>query len=148
MRTYTVLLAHDVPHYGQMEIAATGDVEALAEARAHWERVQRDRDEEPWPLTEAQHDSAVLARIVEITDETGRQVAADVRLDTYLLRVAPTDLSVKQIENASPMYAALIEIVRHATAGLAADEFEKHLKLERVLSIAHGVIARTIGGAA
>jgi hypothetical protein len=148
MKTYTVLFAHDVPHYGSVEIDATGDVEALAEARAHWERVQRDRDEEPWPLTEAQHDSAVLARIVEITDETGRQVAADVRLDTYLLSVAPTDLSVKQIENASPMYAALIEIIRHATAGLAADEFEKHLKFERVLSIARAVVARTIGGAA
>lgn len=146
MKTYTVLFAHDVPHYGSVEINATGEVEALAKAKVHWERVQRD--EEPWPLTEAQHDSAVLARIVEITEESGRQVAADLRLDTYLLSVAPTDLSVKQIENASPMYAALIEIIRHATAGLAADEFEKHLKFERVLSIARAVVARTIGGAA
>jgi len=146
MRTYTALFAQDVPHFGLVEIMATGDVEALAKARAHWERVQSDQ--EPWPFTEAQHDSAVLARIVEITDETGRQVAADLRLDTYLLSVAPTDLSVKQIENASPMYAALIEIIRHATAGLAADEFEKHLKLERVWSIARAVVARTIGGAA
>ena len=147
MKTYTVLFARDVPHYGSVEVNATGDVDALAKAKVHWKRVQRDRDEEPWPFTEAQHDSAVLARIVEIIDETGRQVAADIRLDTYLLSVAPTDLSVKQIENASPMYAALIEIVRHATAGLAADEFEKHLKLERVSSIARSVLIRVIGGA-
>jgi hypothetical protein len=146
MKTYTVLFAEDVPHYGSVEINATGDVEAIAKARAHWQRVQSD--EEPCPLTEAQHDSAVLARIVEITDETGRQVAADLRLDTYLLSVAPTDLCVKLIENAFPMHAALIEIIRHATAGLAAGELEKHLKLERVLSIAHGVVTRTIGGAA
>jgi hypothetical protein len=146
MRTYTVLFAQDVPHYGQVEIAAAGDVEALAKARVHWERVQRD--EEPWPLTEAQHDSAVLARIVEITDETGRQVAADIRLDAYLLSVAPTDLSAKLIGNASQMYAALIEIIRHATIGLAKAEFEKHLKLERVLSIARTVLALPKGGAA
>jgi hypothetical protein len=146
MKTYTVLFAQDVPHYGQVEITATGDDDALAKARVHWERVQRD--EEPWPLTEAQHDSAVLARIVEITDETGRQVAADLRLDTYLLSIAPTDLSAKLIENASQMHAALIEIIRHATTGLAADEFEKHLKLERVLSIARTVLTRAISGAA
>jgi len=147
MKTYTVLFAHDVPHYGSVEVNATGDVDALAKAKVHWERVQRDRDEEPWPFTEAQHDSAVLARIVEIIDETGRQVAADIRLDTYLLSVAPTDLSAKLIENASHMHAALLEIIRQATSGLAADHFEKHLKLERVSSIARSVLIRVIGGA-
>ena len=145
MKTYTVLFAHDVPHYGSVEVNATGDVDALAKAKVHWERVQRD--EEPWPFTEAQHDSAVLARIVEIIDETGRQVAADIRLDTYLLSVAPTDLSAKLIENASHMHAALLEIIRQATSGLAADHFEKHLKLERVSSIARSVLIRVIGGA-
>jgi hypothetical protein len=145
MKTYTVLFAHDVPHYGSVEVNATGDVDALAKAKVHWERVQRD--EEPWPFTEAQHDSAVLARIVEITDEAGRQVVTDLRLDTYLLSVAPTDLSAKLIENASHMHAALLEIIRQATSGLAADHFEKHLKLERVSSIARSVLIRVIGGA-
>lgn len=140
MKTYTVLFAQDVPHYGSVEINATGDVQALAKARIHWERVQRD--EEPWPLTEAQHESAVLARIVEITDETGRQVAADVRLDTYLLSTAPTELSAKLIKNASQMHAVLIEIIGHANPGPARDEFGKHLKLERILSIARAVLAR------
>ena len=146
MKTYTVLFAQDVPHYGSIEIAATGDEDALAKARVHWERAQRG--EEPWPLTEAQHDSAVLARIVEITDETERQVAADIRLDTYFLTIAPTDLSVKLIENASQMHAALKEIFGHARPGLAANEFEKHLKLERVWSIARTVLIRVTGGAA
>ena len=145
MRTYTVLFAQDVPHYGSVEINATGDVEAIAKARGYWERVERD--EEPWPLYEAQHDSAVLARIVEITDKTGRQVAADIRLDTYLLSIAPTDLSAKLIENAPQMHAALLEIIRHATSGLAGDHFEKHLKLERVRSLARTLLIRVIGGA-
>jgi hypothetical protein len=146
MRIYTVLFAQDVPHYGSVEINATGDLEAIAKARVHWERIQRD--EEPWPLTEAQHDSAVLDRIVEITDETGRQVGADIRLDTYFLTVAPTELSVKLIGSASQMHDALKEIIRHARSGLAADEFEKHVKLERVLSIASTLLVRVIGGAA
>ena len=115
MKTYTVLFAQDVPHYGQVEIAATGDDDALAKARAYWKRVQRDK--EPWPLYDAQHDSAILDRIVEIIDdETGRQVAADIRLDTYHLTIAPTELSVRLIKNATPMHAALEEIIRHATS--------------------------------
>jgi hypothetical protein len=146
MKTYTVLFAQDVPHFGSVEIAATGDEDALAKTRVHWERAQRG--EEPWPLTEAQHDSAVLARIVEIIDETGRQVAADIRLDTYLLSVAPTDLCVKLIENASRMHAALEVIIRHATLGLTANELGKQVNLDRIISIARVAIGGVAGGAA
>jgi hypothetical protein len=147
MKTYSILFAQDVPHFGLVEINAAGDDDALAKARAYWKRVQRNKL--PWPLTEAQHDSAVLDRIVEIIDdETGRQVAADIRLDTYHLTIAPTELNVKLIENASPMHDALKEIIRHANPGLAADEFGKHLKRERILSIARTILVRVTGGAA
>lgn len=140
MKTYTVLFAQDVPHYGQVEIAATGDDDALARARAYWKRVQRGK--EPWPLYDAQHDSAILDRIVEIIDdESGRQVAADIRLDTYHLTIAPTELSVRLIKNATPMHAALEEIIRHATSGLAANERGKHRMLDEILSIARAVAA-------
>jgi hypothetical protein len=146
MKAYTALFAQDVPHYGMVEIAATGDEDALAQAHIHWERAPRD--EEPWPLTEAQHDFAVLDRIVEITDETGRQVAADIRLDRYFLTIAPTELSAKLIENAPAMHAALEQIVRHATLGLAANELGKQLNLDQILLIARAVLARASGGAA
>jgi|CZKX01.1.fsa_nt_gi hypothetical protein len=146
MKTYTALFAQDVPHYGSVEIAATGDEDAVAKAHIHWERVQRG--EEPWPLDEAQHDSAVLDRIVEINDETGRQVAADIRLDRYFLTIAPTELSAKLIENASAMHAALEQIVRYAILGLAANELGKQLNLDQILSIARAVLARATGGAA
>jgi len=147
MKTYTVLFAQDVPHYGQVEINATGDKDALAKARLYWKRVQSDK--EPWPLNEAQHESAVLDRIVEITDdETGRQVAADIRLDTYHLTIAPTELSVRLIKNATPMHAALEKIIRHATLGLAANEPGKQVRLDQILSIARAVLALPTGGAA
>lgn len=146
MKTYTVLFAQDVPHYGQVEITATGDDDALAKARAHWDRVQRG--EEPWPLTEAQYDNAVLDRIVEITDESYRQTAADIRLDTYVLTIAPTELSASLIRNATPMHAALEEIIGHATSAIAADERGKQVNLAQVLSIARAVLALAKGGAA
>jgi hypothetical protein len=146
MKTYTVLFAHEVPYYGSVEISATDDADALAKARVYWKRAQRDK--EPWPLNEPDYDCTVLDRIVEMTDETGRQVAEDIRLDKYFLTTAPTDLSVKLIENASPMHAALEKIVRHATSGLAFSERGKQVKLERVQSIARAILSRVTGGAA
>ena len=147
MKTYTAIFAQDVPHYGLVEIKATCDQDALAKAKAHWKRVQRNT--EPWPLNDADYGSGVLDRIVEITDdETGRQIAADIRLDRYLLTTAPTELSVKLIENASAMHAALEKIIRQATSGLDVNERGKHVRLDRVLSIARAVLARVTGGAA
>jgi hypothetical protein len=146
MKTYTALFAQDVPHYGQVEITASDDEDALAKARAYWKRVQLDK--EPWPLDEAQHESAVLDRVVEITDETGRQVAGDIRLDTYLLTIAPTELSVKLVENASAMHTALEKIIRRATSGFAENERGKQVRLDQILSIARAVLACATGGAA
>jgi hypothetical protein len=143
MKTYTVLFAQDVPHYGLVEITATGDKDALAKARRYWKRVQRNK--EPLPLDEPDYDRAVLDRIVEITDETNRQVTADVRLDTYHLAIAPTELHVKLIENASPMYAALEKIARNAAIGLAGNELKKQVRLDEILSIARAVLAHATG---
>ena len=145
MKTYFVVFAQDVPHYGQVEIAATGDDDALAKARVHWARVQSE--EEPWPLTDPEYGSGVLDRIVEITDEGGRQVAADTRLDTYLLTTAPTELSVKLIDNASQMHAALKEIIVHATTGLAGNMRMAHGELHHVITIARTALTPVEGGA-
>jgi hypothetical protein len=145
MKTYFVVFAQDVPHYGLVEINATCDEQALAKARAYWKRVQRNT--EPWPLTDPEYDSSVLARIVEITDEGGRQVAADTRLDTYLLTTAPTELSVKLIDNASQMHAALKEIIVHATTGLAGNMRMAHGELQRVITITRAALAPVEGGA-
>ena len=73
MKTYTVLFAQDVPHYGTVKIEAENDEGALAEARAFWDRVKCG--EEEWPLNDAQYENALLDRIVEITgdgEDSGR----------------------------------------------------------------------------
>jgi hypothetical protein len=80
--------------------------------------------------------------------ESSEEIAADIRLDTYLLSIAPTDLSVKLIENASATHAALEQITRHATLGIAANELGKQLNLDQILSIARAVLARMTGGVA
>jgi hypothetical protein len=84
MPKYEVLFAQDVPHYGLVEIEARNDKAAVGKAKAHWRSIERG--DEPWPLTEPGHDSAILARVVYITDEKGREVATDISLDkTYRL---------------------------------------------------------------
>jgi len=79
MRTYTVLFAQDIPHYGLVEIEADNDEAIVANAKAYWQSVESD--DEPWPLTEPDHDSPILTRIVQITDDQGREVATDISLD-------------------------------------------------------------------
>jgi hypothetical protein len=79
MKTYSVLFAEDVPHYGVAEIKAQSPEAAIEAAKVH------DRDDlSAW---DAEWGSAVCARIVEITDdETGAVVARDIPLDECFLR--------------------------------------------------------------
>jgi hypothetical protein len=79
MKTYTVLFAQDIPHYGLVEIEAENDGASIAKAKAYWRSVESG--DEPWPLTEPDHDSAILTRIVQITDDHGSDVATDISLD-------------------------------------------------------------------
>jgi predicted metal-binding protein len=83
MKTYTVIFAQDVPHYGLVEIAARNDKDAIVKAKAHWRSIESGK--KPWPLTEPDYDSAILARIVQITHDDGTEVAADIALDNYRL---------------------------------------------------------------
>ena len=78
MKTYTVILAEDVPHYATVEIAAGTDADAIAAAKAY------DRDS---LCLEPEWQNAVCRRIVEIYDDAdGRSVACDVAVDDYVLR--------------------------------------------------------------
>jgi hypothetical protein len=78
MKTYTAILAEDVPHYANVEIHAASDSDAIEAAKAY------DRDE---LYFEPEWENTVCSRIVEITDDaTGRSVALDLALDDYFLR--------------------------------------------------------------
>ena len=80
MKTFTVHLAQDVPHYGSIEIEAESAQQALDKLRA------RDLEE---ILDEAVYDPAwenyVCPRIVSINDESGNYFFEDTPLgDTFL----------------------------------------------------------------
>jgi hypothetical protein len=96
-RTYTVLYAVDVPHYGLKEIKASDDAEALAAARLC------DTD---GIFDEAQWDGAVCERIVYIEDSDGNTPYRDVPLDQYSLR-SGGDADRRLCEGAAGLLAAL-----------------------------------------
>ena len=71
MKTYTVLFAEDVPHYGTAEIQAEDDTAALEAAKAY-------------PLSEVTNDPAwensACKRIVYIEDQQGHIVFEEIAL--------------------------------------------------------------------
>jgi hypothetical protein len=77
MKTYNVLYALEVPHFGSIEIEAESDEAALALAMARTDI--RDI------ATDADHDDPVLARIVHIEDGSGTDVYRDIPLDDFRL---------------------------------------------------------------
>jgi hypothetical protein len=77
LRTYTVLFAEDIPHYGSTDIEATDAAHALRVAEA------LDTSDIYY---EASWDTAVCKRIVSIEDSRGAIIAEDIPLDHYFLR--------------------------------------------------------------
>jgi hypothetical protein len=77
LKTYTVVFAEDVPHYGSTEIEATDDAHALATAQSF---------DTSGLYYEGSWDSSVCKRIVSIEDSSGAPVANDIALDNYFLR--------------------------------------------------------------
>jgi hypothetical protein len=79
MKTYKVLYAEDVPHYGYHDIEAEDDQAAIEAAVAFHESGDVSLYEAAW-------DSSVCARIVHIEDPDGNIIAEDKPLDDYFLR--------------------------------------------------------------
>ena len=79
MKTYSVLYAEDVPHYGSMEIEAENDAEAIAKATAISEEELGNTTLDP------DHCNSICKRIVHIEDPDGALIATDVPLDGYTL---------------------------------------------------------------
>ena len=76
MKTYSILLAQDIPHYGTTEVEAADATEALARAKdLDFSEICLDPD---WA-------NPVCSRIVHIVDEAGAEVAHDIALDGYVL---------------------------------------------------------------
>ncbi|HEY1757706.1 MAG TPA: hypothetical protein VGG72_20205 [Bryobacteraceae bacterium] len=77
MKTYSVLFAEDVPHYGTAEIKARNASAALKAAKAY------DLSE---VTLDPEWENSVCKRIVYIEDPHGNTVYCDVPLDDYDLR--------------------------------------------------------------
>lgn len=77
MKTYSVLFAEDVPHYGVAEILAPDDAAALEAAEAY------DLSE---VTIDAEWENSACKRIVWIEDSEGHTIAEDVMLDECFLR--------------------------------------------------------------
>jgi len=76
MKTYSILLAQDIPHYGAAEIDAADAALALERAEAlDVSEIALDPD---W-------ENPVCLRIVHVVDEAGAEVAHDIALDGYVL---------------------------------------------------------------
>jgi hypothetical protein len=78
MKTYTVLYAEDVPHYGQAEIEATDNDAAIEAARKVHAEGSLDLYDPDW-------DNAICKRIVHIEDQNGEIIAEDIPVDSYYL---------------------------------------------------------------
>lgn len=79
MKTYTVLYAVDVPHYGSHEIQAQNDDAAIEAAIALHKQGSVTFNDPQWS-------SSVCARIVQIEDEAGAIIDEDRPIDDYFLR--------------------------------------------------------------
>ena len=77
MKSYTVIYAEDVPHYGVADIKAASDTEALAAARA---------SDFADVVLEPEWGNALCRRIVEIADEDSNVIADDIALDGCFVR--------------------------------------------------------------
>jgi hypothetical protein len=77
MKTYTVLFAEDVPHYGVAEIKAENDAAAITLAKDY------DLSE---VTIDAEWENSVCRRIIRIEDSEGTILAEDLSLDNCFLR--------------------------------------------------------------
>jgi hypothetical protein len=77
MKTYSVLFAEDVPHYGTAEIEAEDDAAALEAAKAY--DLSDVTNDPEW-------ENSVCKRIVHIEDQEGNTIISDVPLDNCDLR--------------------------------------------------------------
>ena len=76
MKTYSVLFAEDVPHYGTAHLEAEDDAAALEAARSY------DISE---IATDPEWENSVCKRIVHIEDAAGHTIFHDIPLDHYAL---------------------------------------------------------------
>lgn len=121
MKTYSILFAQDVPHYGTAEIVAADDADALAKAKA------LDPGE---VCTDAAWDDPVCRRIVHIEDPSGKIIEQDIALDDFFLRHAQ-NIDPRLCDAAPALMAALESIAAIPLWGEQIENAELKAELTR-----------------
>src|SRR5690242_4286649 len=141
MKTYSVLYAEDVSHYGSTQIAAENDAEAIATAKGISE------DDLCNIAVDPDHGNTSCKRIVHILDPEGQYIAADIPLDGYTIihgddkrriyESAPTLLKALETIAAIPLWGEPIadadlktEYSEAAEYDLELDQFEPSVDTE------------------
>jgi hypothetical protein len=62
MKTYTVIFAQDVPHYGSVEIEAKNDEAAIRRAKAYWRSIESGKKRRSQNRSSAAPSSLALSR--------------------------------------------------------------------------------------
>ena len=143
MKTYTVLYAEDVPHYGSHDIKAKND-QAAIEAAVALHRLGGVS------LTEANWDGSFCARIVHIEDPDGNIIEVDKPLDDYFVRSGGRSGRLL-CENAEDLLTALETLMEKADNLQAAiegvtDQFEAEVSALSEATSAAEKIAKTARG--
>jgi hypothetical protein len=136
MKTYSVLFAEDVPHYGTAEIEAKDDAAALEAAKVY------DLSE---VTLDPEWENSVCKRIVYIEDQEGNTIFHDVPLDDYDLRHGG-DKERALCDAAQDMLGALEAAETQFSIYCVADD-GRDTEAHRVLQQMRAAIAKSKGGA-
>jgi hypothetical protein len=134
MKTYTVLYAEDVPHYGAHEIQAENDAGALDAAIGLHKRGGVTLDDAQWS-------GAVCARIVHIADEDGHIIEEDRPLDDYFLGTGGT--AARLLCDAAAEMLNALEDSETFIAGFEDDECQEGM--DKLLGTIRTAIAKARG---
>jgi hypothetical protein len=134
LKTYSVLFAEDVPHYGFAEIEAGDDAAALEAAKAY------DLSE---VAVNPEWENSVSKRIVHIEGPTGNTIAYDVPLDDYSLRSGGE--KDRLLCDAAPEMLKALELCEDVLSELA--RLDDGTPSISALHMARDAIAKATGGA-
>jgi hypothetical protein len=136
MKTYSVLFAEDVPHYGTAQIEAESDADALEAAKAY--DLSEVANDPEW-------ENSVCRRIVYIEDPDGNSFAHDVPLDDYSLRSGGD--KDRALCDAAPDMLHALETAEEQLSMYCAGDDGRDMEAHRALENVRAAIAKAKGGA-
>jgi hypothetical protein len=133
VKTYSVLFAEDVPHYGIAEIHAEDDAAALDAAKAY--DLSDVTNDPEW-------ENSACKRIVYIEDAEGKIIFCDVPLDDYVLSCGGE--KERRLRDAAPELLDALRLCEEVLTDLA--RLDDGTPSISALTMARNAIAKATGG--